>query len=118
MHGGQEIPLGGVGRRFSKIYLLESILQPSRNIAPSYRTLNLRLSDGRILTGVQVAETVDTLTIGDTNGKTHVVRKADIEQRKTSSSSIMPEGLEKRLTRRQLADLIAFLLSQKDPNVR
>jgi hypothetical protein len=37
----------------------------------------------------------------------------NIEEMKPSSASIMPAGLEKQLTKEQLADLIAFLKSYK-----
>ena len=41
------------------------------------------------------------------------VARADIEEMKPSSVSIMPAGLEKQLTKEQLADLIAFLKACK-----
>jgi len=48
--------LTGVGRRFSKIHLIESILEPSRAVAPAFRNLSVRLKDGQELTGVRIAE--------------------------------------------------------------
>ena len=45
--------LTGVGGRFSRIYLVESILEPSRTIAPSFATLVLALKNGQVLTGRQ-----------------------------------------------------------------
>jgi putative membrane-bound dehydrogenase-like protein len=106
--------LTGVGGRFSRIYLVESILQPSRTIAPSYGTLVLTLQSGKVLTGVKVAETETTLTVADNQGQKQEVRKADIEKQEPSPVSTMPEGLEKRITEDELVDLIAFLVSQKE----
>ena len=112
--GGRIGPdLAGVGRRFSRIHLIESILEPSRAIAPSYRNTAVRLKDGRVVAGVRVAETETTLTLGDAEGKTHEIRKSEIEARKPLSLSVMPEGLEKRLSSQEFVDLIAFLVSQK-----
>src|SRR5262249_17421009 len=105
--------LTGVGRRFARIHIIESILDPSRTIAPSFETIMVALKDGRSVSGTRLAETVDALTLGDRDGKKHVVAKADIEARQTDPRSIMPEGLEKSFTTDEFVDLIAFLASQK-----
>jgi putative heme-binding domain-containing protein len=105
--------LTGVGKRFARIHIIESILDPSRTIAPSFETLTVALKDGRSLSGVRVAETADNLTLGDREGKKHVVAKTDIEARQTDPRSIMPEGLEKSFTADEFVDLIAYIVSQK-----
>ena len=110
--------LTGIGSRFSKIHLVESLLEPSRTIAPSYATYTVALASGRVLSGVKVAETATTLTLGDKDGKTHDVPRRDIELLRQQSVSTMPDGLEKRLSDREFLDLIAFLLSQKQPPQR
>jgi putative membrane-bound dehydrogenase-like protein len=103
--------LTGVGSRFSRIYLVESILEPSRNIAPSFGTLSVLLQDGRVLNGVKTAETASALTLVDNQGQKHLLSKAEIDQQRTSPVSTMPDGLEKRLTEAEFVDLLAFLLS-------
>jgi hypothetical protein len=60
-----------------------------------------------------VAETADELTLGDRDGKKHVVAKSDIEARTTDPRSTMPDGLEKSFSTDEFVDLIAFLVSQK-----
>jgi putative heme-binding domain-containing protein len=105
--------LTGVGKRFSRIYLIESILEPSRTIAPSFETLVVALKDGRLFRGTKVAETNETLTLGDNQGQKHVLAKANIEETHTQPQSTMPDGLEKPLTTEEFVDLIAFLVSQK-----
>jgi putative heme-binding domain-containing protein len=105
--------LTGLGNRFSRIYIAESILEPSRAIAPSYGTLNVRLESGQALSGVKVEESESTLTLADNQGVRHVVTKADIEDQGGSYISTMPEGLEKRLTEEEFVDLVAFLASLK-----
>jgi putative membrane-bound dehydrogenase-like protein len=106
--------LTGVGGRFSRIYIVESILEPSRTIAASFATLIVELKSGKTLTGVKIAETEMTLTLADNQGQKHAVAKSDIEQQHPSQLSTMPEGLEKRFTQDEFADLIAFLMSQKE----
>jgi putative heme-binding domain-containing protein len=116
---GEEIgpELTGVGSRFSRIYVVESILEPSRTIAPGFGTLALALKNGKVLTGVKVTETETTLTLADNQGQKHLLAKAEIEEQRTSTVSSMPEGLEKRFTEAEFIDLIAFLMSQKEGRV-
>jgi putative heme-binding domain-containing protein len=115
--GGQGARIGpdltAVGGRFPRAYLIESILEPSRTVAPSYELLSVALSDGRILSGVRTAETGASLTLADAEGKTHVLAKSAIEAQRTQASSLMPDGLEKPLTPEEFVDLIAFLAQQK-----
>lgn len=105
--------LAAIGSRFSRVHLIESILEPSRTVAPSYETWSVILTSGRVLTGVKVSENTTTLILGDDQGKTHEIPKAEIDESQSQPKSTMPEGLQKRLTDREFADLVAFLLSQR-----
>jgi putative membrane-bound dehydrogenase-like protein len=105
--------LTGVGSRFSRIYIVESILEPSRTIAPSFGTLVVSLKNGKVLSGVKIADTDTTLTLADSQGQKHVLTKTDIDEMQPSPVSTMPEELEKRFTEEEFVDLIAFLVSQK-----
>jgi putative membrane-bound dehydrogenase-like protein len=105
--------LTGVGRRFSRIHIVESILEPSRAIADSFQGHAVQLRDGRVLIGVKAAETDTTITLGDREGTSHVIAKSEVDGDESLALSIMPEGLEKALTDQELIDLIAFLESQK-----
>ncbi len=105
--------LTGIGQRFSRIYLIESLLDPSRSIAPSYESLLVELKDGRVLTGLRLAETAATLTLADQEGKKQDLPLAAIESRRAVPRSIMPENLERQFTADEFVDLIAFLVSRK-----
>ncbi|MSQ93196.1 MAG: c-type cytochrome [Gemmataceae bacterium] len=106
--------LSGVGARFSRIHIVESILEPSRTIAPSFGTFVVTLKNGKTLNGVKVAETDAMLTFADNTGLKHPLSKASIDELQPSPVSTMPDGLEQRLTADEFVDLIAFLTSQKD----
>jgi putative heme-binding domain-containing protein len=106
--------LTGVGGRFSRIHLVESILEPSRAIAPSFGTWVFTLTSGKVFSGVKVAETETALILADNQGQKQTLMKADIEEQHLSTISSMPEGLERRFTEDEFVDLIAFLASQKD----
>src|SRR5262249_52992248 len=105
--------LTGVGSRFARVHLIGSILEPSRAVAPGYQTMVVTLKDGRVLTGVKAAETVEALTLGDSQGKRHVLARSEIDQERPHALSTMPEGLERALSVDEFVDLIAFLASQK-----
>ncbi|MBI4606975.1 MAG: HEAT repeat domain-containing protein [Planctomycetes bacterium] len=112
--GGRIGPdLTGAGRRFSRIHLVESILEPSRVVAPSYRSTAVRLKDGQVLVGVKVAETEGDVTLGDGQGQVHVIERSRIEELEAQELSSMPEGLENGLTDGELVDLIAFLAAER-----
>jgi putative heme-binding domain-containing protein len=106
--------LTGIGARFGRVYLIESILEPNRTVVPGFSSLFVSLKDGRLLTGVKVAETETALTLADNEGKKHDIKRTDIDEQRPVPTSTMPEGLEKKLTEQEFVDLIAFLVSQKD----
>lgn len=106
--------LTGIGSRFSRIYLVESILEPSRTIAPSFDTLVVSLNTGKQIAGVKVAETETTLTLADNQGLKHLLAKDAIDTQQPSTVSAMPDGLEKRFSEDEFVDMIAFLVSQKE----
>jgi putative membrane-bound dehydrogenase-like protein len=106
--------LTGIGARFGRVYLVESILDPNRAVVPGFATVRVELKDGRVFTGVKVAETDTALTLADTEAKKHELMKGDIQEQRPAGVSTMPEGAEKRLTEQEFIDLVAYLVSLKD----
>jgi putative membrane-bound dehydrogenase-like protein len=113
-HGERIGPdLTGIGNRFGRMHIVESVLEPSRSIASGYETLIVELTDGRVVTGTRVAETAEALTIGDQDGKQHILLRKQIESRRPHPISTMPDGLERQFTTEEFVDLVAFLAGQK-----
>lgn len=106
--------LTALGARFAKVYIVESILEPSRTIAPSFESTAIDLKSGKVLIGIKVAESDTTLTLVDSQAQKHVIPKADIEEQRKSAVSAMPEGLEKRFTEDEFVDLVSFLSNLKE----
>jgi putative membrane-bound dehydrogenase-like protein len=103
-----------IGRSLSRDKLVESILQPSKEIAPQFVTWVLTLRNGQIRTGMIVGEGWDsTITLADAQGKLEVLQRLDVEDRRALSTSIMPEHLRGLMTEREFRDLIAYLESRK-----
>ncbi len=89
-------------------YILENILDPSAIVGKDYRTTLLALNDGRVISGLIQKETDSAVTVRTIND-TVVVAKGDIEERKLSDQSLMPEGQLNQLTPDEQRDLIAYL---------
>ena len=90
--------LSTIGTKYGKDELLRSILNPSAAIGYNYRSIVLALTDGRVVTGLPVEETPDRLVIKTADGQRVVIRPGDVEDRKTSDVSLMPEGLAQTMT--------------------
>jgi len=67
------------------------------------------LADGRVLSGIVVAETAGSVTLRQQDGGTVVLLDDEIEELTTGGVSFMPVGLERAIAVPQMADLIAFL---------
>lgn len=105
--------LTGLGDRFSRIHIVESILDPSRTVTPGFQTLLVRLTDGQTISGIKIAENEQKLTLADQKGEKHVLAKADIEAQQPQPKSTMPDNLAQQFSTEQFVDLVTFLVSQK-----
>jgi len=90
--------------------VMRDITQPSFAINPDHIAYVVRLKDDRTLTGV-VRTVKGQLHIGDKDGKTTVIDRADVAELRPSPLSIMPDDLLKKLTPEQSRDLLTFLLT-------
>jgi putative heme-binding domain-containing protein len=101
--------LRGVGGRFGREDLLTAIIQPSKDIAPRYRTLQIESKDGKIYQGVVVYEATDGVMLQ--TGPATMVRIPghQIVSRGFNDKSFMPAGLLENLKDGEIADLIAYL---------
>jgi putative membrane-bound dehydrogenase-like protein len=115
--GGGEVgpSLAGVGAKYDRAKLIESVLYPSKQIFDGYEQTLVRTKDGTTHAGGVRGETQDELTLIDSENRKTVIRKADIERRKVSEVSLMPDGLQTALKAQEFADLIAYLESLKEP---
>jgi len=60
------------------------------------------------------SESAEELLLVDPETRLHRVRKSDIDQRKTSAPSLMPDGLAAGLSPQDFSDLVSFLESLRD----
>jgi putative membrane-bound dehydrogenase-like protein len=107
--------LSTIGTKYGKEELLRSILYPSAAIGYNFKSNVLALADGRTLTGLVVEEAPDRIVLKTADGKRQTIKPADVEDRKISEVSLMPEGLAEAMSDGDLVDLLAFLTTLKDP---
>jgi len=97
----------------NRIQLIQSILEPSREIAPQYVSWIFELHSGRVVTGMVVHENEGTTIVGDAEGKLIELKTIDIAARAPQKISVMPDKLTDRMTLQEFRDVIAFLDSQR-----
>ena len=109
--------LSGAGARYSPRDLLESLIDPSKVISDQYRNIRVFLTDGEEVSGRLVREDADVLVLETEplNRIEQAVPRADVEEILPSDISAMPEGLLNVLTRDEILDLLAFLISDGNP---
>ena len=101
--------LSDLGGKYERSLLIESVLDPSRQIVEGYRPTTVATADGRVVSGIVKGESAQDLTLVDAEGHRQVVRKSEIEKRSSCDTSLMPDGLNAGLKLADFADLIAYL---------
>ncbi|MFV2068669.1 MAG: PVC-type heme-binding CxxCH protein, partial [Pirellulales bacterium] len=109
--------LSTIGTKYGRRELLFHIVFPNSAINFSYAVTSFMLDDGRVLSGVVVREDQDDVQLATAEGETVVIAKWEIEKRQSQPTSLMPENVGDSLSNRELADLLAFLGTQRRPVV-
>ena len=108
--------LNGIAVRQPKEYILEALLTPNKQIAKGFQQVLVKTKSDAIEVGRVERETETELHLIRGDGTRLRLPKDQIAARRQAEKSAMPEGLIKGITRRELRDLMAFLLTLKDPN--
>lgn len=104
--------LSSIGQRERRA-ILESILYPSRDVAPHFQTWQIETSDGKVRNGLLTRTNLDQTTYTDEKGGTFTVNESDVVELRAIPATIMPESLSAQLTDQELRDLLAYLGSRK-----
>lgn len=109
--------LTNVAGRFSIRDLLESIIEPSKEISDQYGAVMIRKKDGDTVVGRVGNLNGDNLMVLENmfapNDFTNVKRE-QIESIEPSKVSMMPEGLLNYYKEDEIQDLVAYLMSRGD----
>lgn len=91
-------------------YLLSNVVDPSAVMAREYQPTVISTNGGRVLTGIVKETTPAALTL-QTATEVVVVPVADIDERRQSEKSMMPDDLLKPLSPFEIRSLVAYLAS-------
>src|SRR5678815_5737933 len=110
---GPDITLNG---RASFDQLLSNVFDPSLVIGASYQARLVKLTDGRVLTGLLAEDSPQRVVLKVQGGKQEIIPREDIEMMKISELSLMPQDVEKTLKPEEIADLFAYITLDKPPS--
>jgi hypothetical protein len=97
-----------VARQGTREQLLQSIIEPNRDVAPQYYATLLELEEGGTFTGI-LLRSAGYEIYRDTLGEEVRFQKTQIAARKQLTSSLMPHGLADQMTLEEMRDLLQFL---------
>jgi putative heme-binding domain-containing protein len=113
---GQGTKLGpeltDVTKRFKGVKLLEQILKPSVEINKDFKTQLFLTVAGKTVSGLVIEENETQIRLLPNPLKPRdifVLKTAEIDERRDSSVSTMPESLLDTFSREEILDLLAFL---------
>ncbi len=110
--GGKVGPaLDNIGAELTREELLESLIEPSKRLAPGYGSITVTLKDGQKVTGVLEKETEEALIIRTSDAEPMEIAPSRIVQR-VNSPSAMP-AMGRLISKRELRNLIEYLASLK-----
>ena len=119
-----EEELAGIGPNLEDIAdrrkpteILDSIVSPSRQIAPNYATTIVITTNGKVFQGRIHSETHELLVLRGLESFAPLIRipKSGIDERLQSQASMMPNGTINHLTKEQILDLLAYVIAGKVP---
>lgn len=116
--GGMTGPdLTSAGRRYSAHDLIDQVINPSKVINEQFSAITVVTNAGLTHTGVVVNLSGDSMTLNtdltDPNQRVNIDRK-EIDELVVSKVSPMPVGLFDKMTKDEIMDLIAYVISGGD----
>ena len=109
--------LTSLAGRFSIREMIESTIDPHKDVAPRYRAETLMTEDGTQVTGLVVDEKDQPYLVMTSDGRRVKIERDEVEAIRLSEFSHMPEGLVDDLSLSQISDLFAYLVSGSRTNV-
>jgi putative membrane-bound dehydrogenase-like protein len=104
--------LTGIRNQPADVLLLH-IIVPEYEVMPIYATYNVETKDGQSFSGLLAGETTGNVTLRQALGLEQVIPRSNIASISQSRLSLMPQELEKTMSKQDLADLIGFLKGEE-----
>lgn len=110
--------LTAAGRRFSAHDLLETLIDPSKEVSDQYQATIFQLDTGQTITGRVANLNGDTYMVQTDMldpGRFTRINSNQIEEMKASTVSMMPTGLLDSMTKDDILDLMAYMRQTGEP---
>ncbi|MBK9167191.1 MAG: c-type cytochrome [Bryobacterales bacterium] len=98
------------GRSRSLKYLRESIVEPDNDLTRGYGTVRVRTHDGRTIVGVERGYDAFSATLMDSSETFHSFLREEVESLVREDRSLMPRDYAKRLSEKEVEDLVAYMV--------
>ncbi len=82
--------LSQIGKKYDRTKLLESILEPSKNIDPQFVTWVIETVSGKVITGLLVRKDDTEIIVKDAQNKQHRFVMSEVEGAHPQQKSLMP----------------------------
>lgn len=91
---------------------ITALMDPSQAVEEKFKQTVILTVDQEVISGIVVEETASQLKVAGSDGTIRQVNVDEIEDRRQSNVSLMPDGLEAKVSPNQLADIIRYLRSR------
>ena len=106
--------LSGIGLARTVAALQRSLVEPATAMVPANRPLRIVMKDGETVDGRRLNEDTYSVQLLDARGRLRSLAKGDIRTLTYASASPMP-SYASRLTSDEIANLVGFLASLREP---
>ena len=114
--GGVGPDLTSIPNKFDTRYVMEAIIDPSKDISDQYGSSIVTTKDGKVYTGIAIEKGDEVeIYLHDPKAEPTKVAKDFVEKIEQSPVSQMPAGLINLLNKDELRDLSAYLMSGGNP---
>lgn len=104
--------LSHIASTLTREQLLRALVDPSARLAPGYGSVTVTLSDGQVVNGILMEEHAKEIILKTADAEPLRIPLSRISKRENMSSGMPPMG--SMLSKRELRDVIAFLVSLKN----
>ena len=101
--------LTSLASRFSNREMIESIVHPSNVVSDQYRSRIVMTNDGQTFTGMATEESDGSWLVLQSDGKRVRIESDDVDDIQDTEVSSMPTRLLDGFTKKDVADLMAYL---------
>lgn len=103
--------LSQIGRKYERAAMLETILEPSKAMAPEYVPYVVETKQGQLHLGFVVEHNDKRLILKDADGKVSEIAAEQVESIEAQTKSLIPELVLQEVSAQDAADLLAYLTS-------